>query len=135
MAENGRLVLYLATADAIRRQIASGELKPGDQIGPSLKVLAEEHQVGVSTMRAALAHLGREGLTKTIPGKGSFVKAVPANTPEAEDGENQLAAEVAELRDDVSELQASVMEIYTRMSWDHPAQQQADGKAGHEHVG
>jgi DNA-binding transcriptional regulator YhcF (GntR family) len=137
MAESGQMYLYLATADAIRRQIAEGELKPGDRVGPSLEVLAKEHKVGLSTMRAALAYLGREGLTKTIPGKGSFVETVPADTGVPRDDDNVLAAEVAELRDDVDGLQVSVMEIYTRMGWDHPAQRQADenGKARHEQAG
>ena len=83
-AAKGRRILYQATAEAIRAQIASGELAPGEQVGASLDALAAQHHVGKGTMRAALAVLSAEGLAETNRDEGGGVgegERAPAASP------------------------------------------------------
>jgi len=108
--------LYQATATAIRREITSGKLAPGDQVGSSLKSLARHHSTGIGTMRAALAVLSSEGLVETIPGKGTYVLATVEDAAAVESHVQELAKQVAELRDEVHDLDVRVMEIYSRLS-------------------
>ncbi len=51
---------YRKAAEQIRRRIASGEWPPGT-IVPSVRVLAEEYDIGLNTAWKALAQLKREG--------------------------------------------------------------------------
>jgi CheY-like chemotaxis protein len=60
--------------DALRDQITSGQLKPGDRI-PSHTVLATEYKVAPLTVRHALAHLEDEGWIIREQGRGTFVQA------------------------------------------------------------
>jgi DNA-binding transcriptional regulator YhcF (GntR family) len=137
VAEKGRRVLYLAVADGIRRQITSGELAPGDQIGPSLKALAGQHRVSVSTMRAALAELAGEGTAETIPGKGTFVLAVPPATP----GPGQVHGEILERLDALEQFagkaRTDIMTLYDKTGHAQPSRQQVttSGKARDEQAG
>lgn len=48
-------------AEAIRDQIRSGQLKPGDKL-PSTKQLMKQHEVGYGTLRTAVVTLTDEGL-------------------------------------------------------------------------
>jgi CheY-like chemotaxis protein len=59
--------------DALRDQITSGQLKPGDKI-PSHTVLATEYSVAPLTVRHALAHLEDEGWIIREQGRGTFVQ-------------------------------------------------------------
>jgi DNA-binding GntR family transcriptional regulator len=66
---------YQHAADAIRKEIRAGRLKPGEQL-PSLRELQERFGIANMTMRAALNLLREEGLIYTIQGRGSFVADV-----------------------------------------------------------
>lgn len=60
-------------AQAIRDQIRSGQLKPGDQL-PITTELLKIHRVGYGTLRTALVLLEAEGLIEGRPGEGRFVR-------------------------------------------------------------
>jgi DNA-binding GntR family transcriptional regulator len=128
-AAKGRRILYQATAEAIRAQIASGELAPGEQVGASLDALAAQHHVGKGTMRAALAVLSAEGLAETIPGKGTFVLA---GVPGAglQDGQDAIARRV-------EAAEVDIMELYAKLGYEQPSHQQdaGSGKERREHAG
>lgn len=120
-----RRLLYRGVAGAIRADITAGHLRPGDRVGSSLRDLADRHRVGIATVRAALDVLADEGLVETLQGKGTFVTAVPADK-EVSGGETaQLRGEIEELRrelrDGLSDLDARVMELYSRLT-DWPAE-------------
>src|SRR5689334_16539733 len=59
--------------DAMREQIVSGELKPGER----LSEYAQAKRMGVSRgpIREAVSQLVSEGLVEKFPGIGAFVKA------------------------------------------------------------
>ncbi|MEV5436095.1 GntR family transcriptional regulator [Streptomyces sp. NPDC052682] len=60
-------------ADDLRRQITTGEVKPGARL-PSEADLADRYKVSTTTLRSALAVLQGEGLVEKIHGKGNFVR-------------------------------------------------------------
>jgi GntR family transcriptional regulator len=58
--------------EAIRRQILSGHLAPGDRLPPTDELL-REYGVDYVTLRAALVELEREGLIESRQGAGRYV--------------------------------------------------------------
>lgn len=62
-------------ADALRKDIANGALKPGDQI-PTVRETADQWRVAMSTAAKAHVILRTEGLIVGRPGKGTFVRDV-----------------------------------------------------------
>jgi GntR family transcriptional repressor for pyruvate dehydrogenase complex len=59
-------------ADTLRRQIAQGELRPGEQL-PGHRELATMFSVSVGSVREAISMLISEGLIATRAGRGTFV--------------------------------------------------------------
>ena len=64
--------LYQQLVEQIRRKIAVGEWKPGDEI-PSIRAVAASTQVSMITVKRAYSDLEHEGLIVTRHGMGSFV--------------------------------------------------------------
>lgn len=64
---------YEQISDDLRRQIAAGELRPGDRI-PSESALIERYKVSPPTLRQALMVLRTEGLIEARHGIGTFVR-------------------------------------------------------------
>lgn len=67
-----RANLPSSIADRLRRQIATGQLKPGEQL-PGHRELAEIFSVSVGSVREAISMLTSEGLIATRAGRGTFV--------------------------------------------------------------
>lgn len=65
---------YKKIQNAIREQIKSSELKPGDVVA-SERELARTHKVSLMTARHALAGLEHEGMVERRRGAGTFVAA------------------------------------------------------------
>lgn len=64
--------MYQHIADTIRRQIETGELKPGQQLPTELE-LRERFSASRNTIRDAIKRLSALGLVETRPGQGTFV--------------------------------------------------------------
>ena len=71
---------YLRIVDDIRRRIAAGELRPGDQV-PSARRITQEWGVAIATATKVHAALRQEGLTQVLPGIGTVVTAPAAPSP------------------------------------------------------
>lgn len=67
---NSPTALYRQLADLLRGQIERGEL--AGRV-PSVKTLAQQHQVAVGTAERALAILREDGLVVSASGRGHFV--------------------------------------------------------------
>jgi DNA-binding GntR family transcriptional regulator len=67
---------YERVANAIREQIRTGRLKPGDQL-PTGEELQAEYRVSYGTLRTALMLLTSEGLIEGRQGEGRFVAERP----------------------------------------------------------
>lgn len=72
ISQTDRRALYLQIMEQIRRRIAVGDWKPGQEI-PSIRTLAAAVQVSVITVKRAYLELERDGVIVTRQGKGSFV--------------------------------------------------------------
>ena len=86
--------MYRQIAEDLRRQIESGELRPGDQLPTELE-LREEHNASRNTIRDAIKSLVTRGLIETRPGQGTFVveKIVPFVTLLTGDPETENVGE------------------------------------------
>ena len=70
--------LWKTVYDDLRTRITTGQLHPGDQVPPELK-LATQYQVSRQTARRALSQLQQEGLI--TPGRGSRGRTVRYHRP------------------------------------------------------
>lgn len=71
---------YQQLADRIGRDIASGELRPGDRLPPQ-RAFAYQHGIAVSTAGRVYAELLRRGLVVGEVGRGTFVAARKQSSP------------------------------------------------------
>lgn len=63
---------YERVANAIREQIRSGQLKPGDRL-PSISKLQAQFGVSYGSIRGAMLVLKAEGLVRGQPGEAVYV--------------------------------------------------------------
>jgi len=64
--------LYNEIANGIAGQIRSGVLKPGDRL-PSVRILCQEHRVGMNTAKRVFIELEAQSLIDSKPQSGYFV--------------------------------------------------------------
>lgn len=64
---------YAQLASILRRQIASGLFRPGDQL-PSEAQLCRRYDVSPMTVRRSINQLADQGVISTAQGRGTFVK-------------------------------------------------------------
>src|SRR5450756_657894 len=72
MEFDDRAPIYTQIMDLIKRRIAVGELKVGQQL-PSVRDLAQQVVVNPNTVQKAYLELEREGYVATQRGMGTFV--------------------------------------------------------------
>lgn len=72
MQFENNIPIYIQLVEAMKLQIISGQLKPGDRI-PSVRELAMVHKVNPNTMQKALLELETTGLIYTERTNGKFV--------------------------------------------------------------
>lgn len=64
--------VYVQVASILRAQINSGELPPGRAL-PSARLLSQQFEVAIGTIKKAIEVLRAEGLVRTVIGRGIFV--------------------------------------------------------------
>src|SRR5918911_5570767 len=69
-------LVYEVVIEEIKRRVADGELRPGEQL-PSVQQLARELHVGTSSVREALRVLAATHVVRIEHGRGVFVSAQP----------------------------------------------------------
>jgi DNA-binding transcriptional regulator YhcF (GntR family) len=75
--DNGKsLPVYRRIVEAIRHQVATGQLLPGERL-PTVRELAQDLQVDRNTALRAYRVLHREGVISLEHGRGTFVRANP----------------------------------------------------------
>lgn len=75
--------IYTQLERGLRAAIATGRLKPGDQL-PTVRLLAVELSVNANTVARVYADLERDGVIETRRGVGSFVAAPEKARPPRE---------------------------------------------------
>ena len=94
--------IYRQIQDQIRYGIASGRLRPGEQL-PTVRALAVDLAVNPNTVIKAYSELERQGVLTTEQGTGTFVAPVPAVALAQEDQQAKLRALCAEFLGQVPE--------------------------------
>lgn len=75
---SGKAPIYEQLYKKITELIIKGALHENDQL-PGVRTLAKELGVNPNTVAKAYAELDRNGITYSVPGKGSFVAPVNRN--------------------------------------------------------
>ena len=68
----GTLAIYEQIVNQLKNTIVTGELKAGEAL-PSIRALAGALQVSVITTKRAYEELEKEGLIRSVAGKGFYV--------------------------------------------------------------
>jgi len=68
----GHIPIYSQLVDRIKHLVASGALKPGDQL-PTVRMMAAELGVNFNTIARAYRILDEEGVLSTQRGRGTYV--------------------------------------------------------------
>ncbi len=72
-----RQPIYLQIVEQVRKRVASGELKLGDQL-PTVRQLATELRVNFNTVARAYRLLDEAGLISTQQGRGTYIWEAPS---------------------------------------------------------
>ena len=83
--------IYAQLERGLRAAMATGRLRPGDQL-PTVRQLAVELQINANTVARVYAELERTGILETRRGVGSFVSATPEQAHPPREHERRLRA-------------------------------------------
>lgn len=67
----GTMAIYEQIVNQLKNAIVNRKLKPGQAL-PSIRALASDLQVSVITTKRAYEELEKEGLIRSVPGKGFY---------------------------------------------------------------
>ena len=67
----GTMAIYEQIVNQLKNEIVTGELTPGE--APSIRMLAADLSVSVITTKRAYEELEKEGLIRSVAGKGFYV--------------------------------------------------------------
>lgn len=70
------LPIYTQIVNQIQNQLASGGLKPGDQL-PTVRALAQELRVNFNTVARAYRILDEARIISTQQGRGTYITEIP----------------------------------------------------------
>ena len=93
--------IYAQLDRGLRAAIASGRLKPGDQL-PTVRQLAVDLRVNANTVARVYADLERAGILETRRGVGSFIRATAAQARPPDEHQRRLRAFVTRVLADAS---------------------------------
>ena len=68
--------IYLQIVEQVRQQVASGELKPDDQL-PTVRALASDLRINFNTVSRAYRLLDEAGIISTQQGRGTYILELP----------------------------------------------------------
>src|SRR5579872_1381310 len=87
------LPVYLQIVDQVRRAVAIGILKPGEQL-PTVKQLATDLVVNPATISRSLRELEHLEIIQSLPGRGAFVRADAAAGVASSGARNVVGASI-----------------------------------------
>jgi GntR family transcriptional regulator len=102
--------IYAQLERGLRAAIATGRLRPGEQL-PTVRQLAVELQVNANTVARVYTDLERAGVIETRRGVGSFISATPAQARPPRERERRLRAFVTRVLADADSAGFGVDEV------------------------
>jgi GntR family transcriptional regulator len=102
--------IYAQLERGLRAAVATGRLRPGDQL-PTVRELAVELRVNANTVARVYSELERAGVITTKRGVGSFVSATPVQASPPRDRERRLRAFTTRVLADAAAAGFSVAEL------------------------
>lgn len=102
--------IYAQLERSLRAAIASGRLRPGDQL-PTVRQLAVDLQVNANTVARVYSDLERAGVIETRRGVGSFISATPAQAHPPREHERRLKTFVTRVLADIDRAGFTVQEV------------------------
>ena len=106
--------IYAQLERGLRAAIATGRLKPGDQL-PTVRELAVELRINANTVARVYAELERAGAIETRRGVGSFVTATPAQARSPREHERRLRAFVTRVLADAESAGFSADDVIAEL--------------------
>src|SRR5947199_9853080 len=102
--------IYAQIEHGLRAAIATGRLKPGDQL-PTVRQLAVELRINANTVARVYAELERRGVIDTRRGVGSFVRASAVEARPPQEHERFRRAFVTRVLADAAAAGFTVVEL------------------------
>jgi GntR family transcriptional regulator len=102
--------IYLQVVERIKESIASGRLKPGDQL-PTVRALALDLRVNFNTVARAYRLLDESGVISTQQGRGTYILELPPLEVSEKIRQQALQALTSRYLNDASRLGGSPEEI------------------------
>jgi GntR family transcriptional regulator len=68
--------IYLQIVEQVRQQVASGGLKPGEQL-PTVRAMASELRINFNTVSRSYRLLDEAGIISTQQGRGTYILEMP----------------------------------------------------------
>ena len=102
--------IYAQLERGVRAAIATGRLKPGDQL-PTVRQMAVELRVNANTVARVYAELERSGVIETKRGVGSLISASPSRAHPPRDHERRVRAFVTKVLADAGAHGLSVDDV------------------------
>jgi GntR family transcriptional regulator len=106
--------LYAQLERGLRASIATGRLRPGDQL-PTVRQLAVELQVNANTVARVYGELERAGVIETRRGVGSFVSATPTQAHPPRDRDRRLRAFITRVLADADAAGFTLEDLVTAL--------------------
>ena len=102
--------IYAQLERGLRAAIATGRLRPGDQL-PTVRQLAVDLRVNANTVARVYSALERPGVLETLRGVGSFVTATPAQAHPPHEHQRRLRAFVTRVLADADAAGVHIDEV------------------------
>lgn len=104
IAPQDTLPIYRQIVEQVRRGVAGGQLRAGDEL-PSVRALAAEHAINPMTVSKAYALLETEGVLERRRGLGMVIAAQRASTARLADRRALLDPVLADVARQAAQLQ------------------------------
>jgi GntR family transcriptional regulator len=117
--------IYVQIVERIKEMIASGRIRPGDQL-PTVRTLALELRVNFNTIARSYRILDQAGIISTQQGRGTYIMEMPSPEVSESIQKKALEALIQRFLTDAERLHASPEELIETLK-DQVARWQATG--------
>lgn len=111
--------IYAQLERGLRAAIATGRLRPGDQL-PTVRQLAVDLRVNANTVARVYAELERASVIETQRGVGSFISATPARAHPPRERDRRLRAFVTRVLADADTVGFTVDDLLAALGEHRP---------------